>query len=235
MTAQNFEEGQVLLIDKPYTYTSFDAVNKIRYRLKKITKNKNIKVGHAGTLDPLATGLLIICTGKKTKTIDEIQGQTKEYTGEIELGKSTPSFDLETDFDQEYAIEHITKEAIEEVRKSFLGEIEQFPPIYSAIKVDGKRSYELARKGKEVKTEARKINIHLFEIDDSDFPILRFKISCSKGTYIRSIAHDFGKKLMSGSYLKSLRRTKIGDFDIKNALNLDTFVAELELQLNANS
>jgi tRNA pseudouridine55 synthase len=235
MQAEDYKNGQVLLIDKPYTYTSFDAVNKLRYRLKKITGDKKIKVGHAGTLDPLATGLLIICTGKKTKTIDEIQAQTKEYTGEIELGKTTPSFDLETDFDQTFPTEHISKELIEKARLSFLGEIKQIPPSFSAIKVDGKRSYELARKGKEVVIEARTVQIDAFDIDSSEFPILKFRIVCSKGTYIRTIANDFGKVCQSGSYLKALRRTKIGDFDIKDAHELDVYVQQLEDLINANS
>lgn len=231
----DFTEGEILLIDKPYTYTSFDAVNKIRYRLKKITGNKKIKVGHAGTLDPLATGLLIICTGKKTKTIDQIQAQTKEYTGEIELGKTTPSFDLETEFDNHFDTSGISLEKIEEARKSFLGEIDQIPPMFSAVKVDGKRLYDLARKGKEIEVEARKVTIDTFDIDASDFPIVKFRIVCSKGTYIRSIARDFGLKCNNGSYLKSLRRTKIGDFSIEQASNLDTFVNKLEELIDANS
>ena len=220
----DFELGETILIDKPYTFTSFDAVNKLRYRLKKLTGNKKIKVGHAGTLDPLATGLLIICTGKKTKTIDEVQAQKKEYTGEIELGKSTPSYDLETDFDTEYPIDHINKEQIEKIRQSFLGDISQIPPSYSAIKVDGKRSYELARKGKEIEIEPRNVHIHYFDIDDSNFPILNFKIGCSKGTYIRSIARDFGLALNSGAYLDTLCRTKIGEFDVKNALTPEAYL-----------
>lgn len=227
-TPFDFIEGETLLIDKPYTYTSFDVVNRIRYRLKKITGKKKIKVGHAGTLDPLATGLLIICTGKKTKTIDQIQAQTKEYTGEIELGKSTPSFDLETEFDQEFETKHISPEILEEVRKSFLGEIEQIPPVFSAIKVDGKRAYESARKGKEVEIKPRDVSILEFDINIENFPIINFRIVCSKGTYIRSIARDFGKKCNSGAYLKSLTRTKIGDYDVKNAYNLDAFVEQLE-------
>jgi tRNA pseudouridine55 synthase len=229
-----FEEGEVFLIDKPYTYTSFDAVNKLRYRIKKITKNKKIKVGHAGTLDPLATGLLIICTGKKTKTIDEIQAQTKEYTGEIELGKTTPSFDLETVFNQEFPTTHITPEMLDEVRNTFLGEISQRPPVFSAVKVDGKRSYELARKGKEVEIQARQVTIESFDIDPSNFPIISFRIVCSKGTYIRSIANDFGERCQSGSYLKSLRRTKIGDFDVAHSYQIDDFVGHLEKLIDEN-
>jgi tRNA pseudouridine55 synthase len=235
MDKLDYNEGQTILIDKPYTYTSFDAVNKIRYRLKKITQNKKIKVGHAGTLDPLATGLLIICTGKMTKTIDQIQSQTKEYIGEIELGKSTPSYDLETDIDQNYPTQHITREVLEEARQSFLGTISQIPPIFSAIKVDGKRSYDLARKGKEVVIEPRQVVIEVFDIDSSHFPIINFRIVCSKGTYIRSIAHDFGLMCLSGGYLKSLRRTKIGDFDVQNAHQLDTFVSQLENSIDANT
>lgn len=231
----DFIEGVTLLVDKPYTYTSFDVVNKIRYRLKKITGKKKIKVGHAGTLDPLATGLLIICTGKKTKTIDLIQAQTKEYTGEIELGKSTPSFDLESEFDKEFDTTHITEEILKDVTLSFIGDIEQIPPAFSAIKVNGKRAYELARKGKEVEIKSRNVNISEFEIDTANFPIISFRIVCSKGTYIRSIARDFGVKCQSGAYLKSLRRTKIGNYDVQNAYELDSFVQQLETLKHADS
>lgn len=232
---EDYIEGQVLLIDKPYTFTSFDAVNKLRYRLKKLTHKKKIKVGHAGTLDPLATGLLIICTGKRTKTIDQIQAQTKEYIGEFELGKTTPSFDLETEFDSSPATDHITPELIEAVRQTFIGEIQQTPPMFSAIKVDGKRLYELARQGKETEVKSRTVTIEAFEIDAQHFPILSFRIVCSKGTYIRSIARDIGQRLESGAYLKSLRRTKIGDYSVADAHNLDELTKQLEEQIDANS
>ena len=228
----DFIEGETLLIDKPYTYTSFDVVNRIRYRLKKITGKKKIKVGHAGTLDPLATGLLILCTGKKTKKIDQIQGQTKEYTGEIELGKSTPSYDLETEFDKTFETSHITPKILEEVKNTFLGEIEQIPPVFSAVKIDGKRAYESARKGKEVEIKPRIVTVSEFKIDTTNFPIISFTITCSKGTYIRSIASDFGKRCDSGAYLKTLKRTKIGSYDLNKAYNLDDFVDQLELLID---
>lgn len=234
-TPQDYIEGQVLLIDKPYTYTSFDAVNKLRYRLKKLTQKKKIKVGHAGTLDPLATGLLIICTGKRTKTIDQIQAQTKEYTGEFELGKTTPSFDLETEFDSFPDTAHITLEQIEAVRQTFLGEIQQTPPMFSAIKVEGKRLYELARQGKEAEVKSRMVRVDEFEIDAQHFPILSFRIVCSKGTYIRSIARDIGQRLHSGAYLKSLRRTKIGDYSVLDAHNLEELTQQLEEQIDENT
>lgn len=231
----NFKEGETLLIDKPYTFTSFDAVNKLRYRIKRITGVKKIKVGHAGTLDPLATGLLIICTGKLTKTIDQIQAQTKQYTGEFEIGKTTPSFDLETEFDSKTPYDHVTPELLEEARTSLTGLIEQIPPMYSAIKVDGKRLYELARKGKEKIIEPRFVEIHEFTIDASSLPIVKFSITCSKGTYIRSMARDFGKTLGTGAYLKELRRTKIGEYDIKEAYQLDTLSDYLDTLSNENS
>lgn len=216
----DFKEGEVLLIDKPLNWSSFQAVKKIKYRIPKKTK-----IGHAGTLDPLATGLLIICTGKKTKTIEQYQGQAKEYTGTITLGHSTPSYDLESEFDHEYSITHITKEDIKGCAKSFLGEQEQLPPIFSALKVNGERAYKKARNGELVEIKPRIITITAFEITSINMPDVHFRIACSKGTYIRSIAHDFGKKLNSGSHLSSLRRTKIGDFHVDDAYNLDSFVS----------
>lgn len=220
----NFIEGETLLIDKPLDWTSFQVVNKIRYRLKHLTKVKKIKVGHAGTLDPLASGLLIICTGKKTKTIDEIQGQIKEYTGIITLGKTTPSYDLETDFDREFPLNNLTEEAIIATAGSFLGESFQLPPVFSAIKVDGKRAYKSARKGEDVKIEPRKIKIDAFEITNIHFPDVHFRIVCSKGTYIRSIAHDFGQRLQNGAHLSALRRTKIGNYSVEDAFLLNDFI-----------
>ena len=233
--AEAYINGKVLLIDKPYTFTSFDAVNKLRYRLKRLTGKKKLKVGHAGTLDPLATGLLIICTGKSTKTIDQIQAQTKEYTGVFEIGKTTPSFDLETEFDSEQDYSSVTDELLEQTRASLEGDILQVPPIYSAIKVDGKRLYELARKGKEKKIEPRAVKIETFEIDSSQLPFIKFRIVCSKGTYIRSIANDFGKALGCGAYLKELKRTKIGDYNLEDAYNLDDFVVTLEKLIDESS
>jgi tRNA pseudouridine55 synthase len=215
-------DQQVLLIDKPLTWTSFDVVNKVRYT------GKFKKVGHAGTLDPLATGLLILCTGKKTKEIDQYQAQDKEYTGKLILGKTTPSFDLETEVDAEFPTEHITKEMLEEARVSFLGEIQQIPPAFSAIKVNGKRAYESARAGKDVKLKARTIQITKFEIETSAFPEISFALGCTKGTYVRSLVRDFGIKLNSGAYMSALRRTKIGDFDVENAYVLEELIEKIK-------
>lgn len=212
----------VLLLDKPLTWTSFDVVNKVRYT------GKFKKVGHAGTLDPLATGLLILCTGKKTKEIDQYQAQEKEYTGKFILGKTTPSSDLETEVDAEFPVEHIDSHMLEQARLRFLGKISQVPPIFSAIKVKGKRAYESAREGKTVELKAREIEIKLFEISADNFPEINFKVVCSKGTYIRSLARDFGFALGSGAYLSELRRTKIGDFSIENADSVEGFVQKIK-------
>ncbi len=222
-----FQEGKTLLIDKPYRWTSFDAVNKMRWHLKQKLGVKNIKVGHAGTLDPLATGLLIICTGKHTKLIESYMVGEKTYTGTFLLGKTTPCYDLEKDFDAEYPVDHITPEMMEEVRLSFLGEQQQFPPIFSAKQVDGKRAYDLARAGKEVELKSNSITIHSFQIDSTRYPEIDFEVSCSKGTYIRSIANDFGKKLNSGATLIALRRTKSGDFDVKDAVGVEEWIEKL--------
>lgn len=228
MQEEDFKEGQVLLIDKPLTWTSFNAVNKIKWALKKQFKLKKIKVGHAGTLDPLATGLLIICTGKFTKRIAELQGQVKEYTGTITLGGTTPSFDMETEVNETFATEHITEEAIRATTAKFIGDIEQYPPVFSALKKDGKRLYEFAREGQEVEIKPRTINISEFEITEISMPHVKFRVVCSKGTYIRSLANDFGKALESGAYLSELRRTKIGDYEVTNAISPDDFVANLQ-------
>ena len=217
---EEFQAGQVLLIDKPYTWTSFDVVNKLRYAFKP----HKIKVGHAGTLDPLATGLLVICVGKKTKQIDHYQAQIKEYTGKIRVGSTTPSFDLETEPDAEYPTGHITPEMLEVARKSFLGTISQVPPVYSAIKVDGKRAYESARKGKDLELKSREVQIESFELDTSAFPEVGFRVVCSKGTYIRSLARDFGATLNSGAHLSALRRERIGEFHVSAALSVDDAV-----------
>ncbi len=223
----DFISGETLLIDKPIGWTSFDVVNKIRWNIKQKLKIKNIKVGHAGTLDPLATGLLIICTGKNTKLIDDLIGQDKEYTGIILLGKTTPSYDLETEFDQEFDVSSISLDALELVRQTFLGEQEQIPPIFSAKKINGKRAYDYAREGKELVLKPNKINIKHFSIDASTFPQISFSISCSKGTYIRSIAHDFGKKLGAGATLTTLRRTKSGACSIDDARTVDGWLHEI--------
>ncbi len=225
MEEQNqYQLGKILLIDKPLTWSSFQAVNKIKYTLKrKYSLPKSFKIGHAGTLDPLATGLLIICTGKFTKKISELQGMIKEYTGTITLGATTPSYDLETEVDKTYPTEHITEDLIRETTKQFIGEIDQKPPVFSAIKKDGKRLYEHARAGEEVEIQSRKVSIYEFEITRIAPPEIDFRVVCSKGTYIRSLAYDFGKALNSGAYLSALRRTKIGDFSIEDAVKIEEF------------
>lgn len=222
-TPEEFKEGQILLFDKPLGWTSFQLVNKVRWLIRKSCDIKKIKVGHAGTLDPLATGLLIICTGKFTKRIEEFQGQEKEYTGTITLGNTTPSYDLETEADQSFEVDHISEENIHEATKEFLGEISQFPPVFSALKKDGKRLYEYARNGEEVEIPSRKITISGFEITNIDMPKVDFRVTCSKGTYIRSLAHDFGKALNSGAHLSALRRTKIGTFNVVDSMDIESF------------
>ena len=224
MTLEDYKEGQVLLIDKPLNWTSFQVVNKIRWHIRKKFNIKKIKVGHAGTLDPLATGLLILCTGKFTKKIEIYQGQIKEYTGEITLGATTPSYDLETEIDKTYSIDHISKELIHENTKRFIGEIDQKPPIFSAIKKEGRRLYELARAGETTEIKTRKITISEFEITKLDLPRIEFRVVCSKGTYIRSLAYDFGLALNSGAHLSKLRRTKIGDFKVIDNLGPEEYI-----------
>jgi len=216
-----FEEGRVILMDKPLHWTSFDAVRKIRsaIRIK--------KVGHAGTLDPLATGLLIICTGKFTKKINEFMAQSKTYTGSITLGAVTPTYDLESLPEQQKDISNVTLEQINDAVQTFIGETEQYPPIYSAIKKKGTPLYELARRGEDIELTARKINIEVFEITAVELPVLHFKIICSTGTYIRSIANDLGKKLGCGGYLSGLRRTAIGDFRVDDAESMETFINQI--------
>lgn len=217
-----FEEGQVLLIDKPLHWTSFDAVRKIRnlIRIK--------KVGHAGTLDPLASGLLIICTGKFTKRINEYMSQEKEYTGDFTLGATTPTYDLESKPENFKSLDAISADLIHAATKQFTGEIMQIPPAHSAIKVDGKRVYELARQGKEVKLEPRKIFIHEFEITKIELPVVSFRVVCSTGTYIRSLAHDFGTALQCGAYLSKLCRTRIGNFSLQDAMTIDAFAEKIK-------
>ncbi len=227
-SAEDFLNGQIILIDKPLTWSSFQAVNKLKYILKRqFDLPKKFKIGHAGTLDPLATGLLIICTGKFTKTISEIQSQTKEYTGTFTLGATTPSYDLETEVDATFAVNHISEDLILETTKQFLGEIDQKPPVYSAIKKDGKRLYEHARAGEEVEIAFRKTTIYEFEITRINLPEIDFRVQCSKGTYIRSLAFDFGKALQSGAYLSTLRRTKIGNYTVKNGCTPEEFEKKL--------
>ena len=225
----DFINGATLLVDKPQGWTSFDVVNKIRYRLKHRLKVKKIKVGHAGTLDPMATGLLIICTGKATKQLHTMQGLDKTYTGTITLGATTPSFDQETSIDETFPIDHINAELVEETRQTFMGEISQVPPMFSAIKVDGQPLYKKARKGQVVEVQPRKVIITSFEITNIDMPLLDFEVTCSKGTYIRSLANDFGKAMQSGAYLSALRRTRIGPHKIEDAWNLDKLIELLEM------
>ncbi len=217
-TKEDFLNGQLLLIDKPLKWSSFQAVNCIKWAIRKRFDLKKIKVGHAGTLDPLATGLLLICTGKFTKKISELQGQVKTYTGTITLGATTPSYDLETAVDQEYSIAHLNEDVIRETTKQFIGEIAQQPPIFSALKKDGKRLYEYARKGEQLTIPTRNITIYNFDITAVTLPKVEFSVICSKGTYIRSLAHDFGKALAAGGHLSALRRTKIGEHNVDIAL-----------------
>lgn len=225
----DFINGATLLVDKPQGWTSFDVVNKIRYRLKHRLKVKKIKVGHAGTLDPMATGLLVICTGKFTKKLQSLQGLDKTYTGTMTLGATTPSFDQETSIDETFPIDHIDEALIQETRPQFMGEISQVPPMFSAIKVDGQPLYKKARKGQMVEVQPRKVLITSFEITNIEIPTLDFEVTCSKGTYIRSLANDFGKALQSGAYLSALRRTRVGPYKIEDAWNLDHLIELLEM------
>lgn len=228
----NYRTGELLLINKPYTWSSFQAVNKLKHALKKHPSlllddtYVHLKIGHAGTLDPLATGLLIICTGKKTKEISSFQDLPKEYTGTFFIGATTPCFDKEKEVDEIFPTEHITKELIFETAKSFIGIQEQVPPMFSAVKVDGKRLYKLARIGEEIELKARTIEILEFEITRCELPFVDFRIACTKGTYIRSIARDFGLALNSGAYLDTLCRTKIGHFSIEDAKTPEEFIKE---------
>jgi len=217
LSKEDFLDGQLLLIDKPLGWSSFQAVNKLKWAIRKKFQLKKFKIGHAGTLDPLATGLLLICTGKFTKKINELQGLVKEYTGTITLGATTPSFDLETEINETFAIDHITDQLIRKTTFTFIGDIEQVPPVFSALKKDGKRLYEYAREGKEVEIKKRLVSISEFEITGINLPKVEFRVVCSKGTYIRSLAYDFGKALQSGGHLSALRRTKIGDFNVNKA------------------
>lgn len=217
-TAEDFLRGQFLLIDKPLEWSSFQAVNALKWAIRKKFGLKKLKIGHAGTLDPLATGLLVVCTGAFTKKIPALQGQLKEYRGVFTLGVTTPSYDRETEVDQRFPTKHLTEALIKRTTEQFLGKIEQVPPLFSALKKDGKRLYELAREGKEVEVKPRSIEIFEFEITQIQLPCVHFRVVCSKGTYIRSLAYDFGKALQSGACLSSLRRTKIGDFNVATAV-----------------
>lgn len=225
-THLNYSDGEIILIDKPIDWTSFDVTNKIKFALKR--NFGKIKIGHAGTLDPRATGLLILCTGKKTKSISEIQDADKEYTGSFFLGATTECFDTEKEINQRFDISTITEKEIYDCASSFIGTQEQTPPIFSAVKVDGKRAYDLARQGKEVTIKSKTITIKAFEIIKIAMPIIEFRIVCTKGTYIRSIANDFGKQLNNGAYLHSLCRTKIGNYQLESAFQLQSFIASLQ-------
>jgi tRNA pseudouridine55 synthase len=222
-TLDTYKEGKVLLIDKPLNWTSFQVVNKVRWLIKQQFSIKKIKVGHAGTLDPLATGLLILCTGKFTKKIETYQAQVKEYTGTITLGATTPSYDLESEIDQKFDISEISEEDILKNTQQFLGEIQQQPPIFSALKKNGKRLYEYAREGSKIEIPSRAVTIKEFEITKIELPCIEFRIVCGKGTYIRSLAHDFGRLLNNGAHLSGLRRTKIGEFRVEDAISVLEF------------
>jgi len=219
----NFVEGEVILIDKPLEWTSFDIVNKIRYIIRKKFNLKKIKVGHAGTLDPLATGLLIVCTGKMTKQIEKFQSQNKEYVTTLKLGATTPSFDRETEEDNIFEYKHITEDMFKNVLHKFIGETEQIPPVFSAKKVNGQKAYIAARKGKNIELKPNKIVIDAIEILEFNLPYVKIKVNCSKGTYIRALGRDIGKELKSGAYLYDLRRTKIGDYNVNDALLINEF------------
>ncbi len=228
MTLETLQTGKILLIDKPLDWTSFDVVNKIRWEIRKKFDLKKFKVGHAGTLDPKATGLLILCLGKETKNIETYQGLKKVYSGTIKLGVTTPSYDTETEETETFPIQHITNDLIEKIIPQFIGSIEQYPPVFSALKKEGKRLYELARSGTEVEIRPRSIYIEDFEITKNTLPFVNFKVTCSKGTYIRSLAHDFGKALNSGAYLTALKREKIGDFDLQNAFKMEEAIEVIQ-------
>lgn len=230
----NFIEGEVLYVKKPLTWTSFNLVNKLRWRLQKSLKVKKLKVGHAGTLDPLATGVMIICTGKSTKLIESFQYQTKEYIATLELGATTPSFDLELPVDATFPTNHITRELVDKVIPTFTGEIWQVPPIYSAVKVDGKRAYDYAREGQEVELKAKLLVIDEIEVLDFKLPELKIRVVCSKGTYIRALARDIGLALNSGAHLTALERTRIGEVKLTDCWEIDDLINHVEQDILSN-
>tara|TARA_Y100001934_G_C12251031_1_gene725148 strand:+ start:177 stop:866 length:690 start_codon:yes stop_codon:yes gene_type:complete len=223
MSSKKYINGEILLINKPLGWSSFNVVKKIKYLIQKKYKIKKIKVGHSGTLDPLATGLLVICTGKATKKIQAIQDLPKVYTGEITLGATTNSYDLETEVSKTYKINHINNDLLKKTTKKFIGELSQIPPIFSAIKMNGERLYKKARRGESVKLHPRKIKVFDFKLTNIDMPKIKFEINCSKGTYIRSIANDFGQELNSGGYLSKLRREAIGGYHVSESIDINTF------------
>ncbi len=227
----DFVAGEVIPIYKPYTWTSFQVVSRIRYHLSRKYGIKRFKVGHAGTLDPLATGVLLLCTGKATKRIEELQSQTKEYEAEIMLGATTPSYDMEHPVNATYPYEHITEESVREVLETFVGDIAQRPPLFSACKVDGKRAYDLARKGSDMELAPKQIRIDSIELLQCELPKIKIRVVCGKGTYIRSLARDIGEALGSGAYLTALARTRIGEYKLNDCINPETFQEWLEKQL----
>lgn len=229
----DFVEGEMILIDKPLNWTSFDVVNFLRSFIRKLYNLKKLKVGHAGTLDPLATGLLIICTGKLTKTIDEYQGMDKTYIGSMKMGCTTPSYDGETETDAHFDINQLTHEDLIKATNLFKGKIDQVPPIYSAIKIAGKRAFKHARKNEDVVLKSRTVTIHQFDLSHIELPNVNFSVKCSKGTYIRSLVHDFGKSLNNGAYLTNLRRTEIGKYSVSNAYSLSEFKQKVLEQTDA--
>ena len=231
----NFPEGEVLLLDKPIGWTSFDVVNLVRSFVQKIYGLKKLKVGHAGTLDPMATGLLIICTGKLTKQIDSYQGMDKIYLGQMQLGATTPSYDKETEIDRQFDITGITMEMLQAIVEKFLGEIQQIPPVYSAIKINGQRAYNYARNNDELKLKSRTVFIHEFKILNFEPPFVDFSVRCSKGTYIRSLVRDFGESLQNGAFLTALKRTQIGDYKISSAWTIETFKQEVLSQTDSQN
>jgi len=224
----DFRAGTLLLVDKPKGWTSFDVVNKLRYAIRRLYGQKKFKVGHSGTLDPMATGLLVICTGKWTKRLEELQGLPKNYTGTIKLGATTPSYDSETEEDAQFPISHLKKSDLKQAAEKLTGEIQQVPPVFSAIKVDGQPLYKKARRGEKVKVKARKVTIHQFDLTHVEMPFVDFSVGCSKGTYIRSIAYDFGKSLKSGGYLTALCRTAIGDYQLEDAWQVKDLVDHID-------
>ena len=227
----DFVAGEIIPVYKPYTWTSFQIVNKVRYHLSKKYGIKRFKVGHAGTLDPLATGVLLLCTGKATKRIEELQKHTKEYEAEITLGATTPSYDMEHPVDATFPYEHITREMVENTLKQFIGEIAQRPPLFSACKVDGKRAYDLARKGSDMQLEPKQIRIDNIELLEYDLPKIRIRVTCGKGTYIRSLARDIGEALESGAYLSELIRTRVGEFKLTDCIKIEAIQEWIEKQI----
>ena len=228
LSKNSIKEGEVFLIDKPLNYTSFQVVKKLRNILKNKFNLDKLKVGHAGTLDPLASGLLIICTGRMTKQISDFQNLDKEYVGTMSIGSTTPSYDLETNIDRIFSTDHVNESLLNTIKNNFIGTIDQFPPIFSAVKRNGKRLYEYAREGKKIDVKSKKVTINKFDLKHICIPKIDFEVNCSKGTYIRSLINDFGRDLNSGAHLVSLRRTKIGSFSINNSITIDEFIKNLK-------